>query len=242
MCRITTIAFCVVAWLGSAVAARAEWQEDLSMMLQRHVKNGGIDYTGWAADRVDVELLWDVTGSIAMEAPSGTRNQRLAWYLNAYNALAVQKMLSTYPGGGAPESWWQSFFSTRDLVVAGERVSLEQLEHTIIAPTFKDPRIHFALNRASAGCGPVLNRAFAAATLNADLTAITRAFLSENPNGVRVSSDGKSAEVSPLFHWFQDEFDRGDVRGYINRYRAEPLQPETIISFLAYNWERNESR
>ena len=242
MNRITTIAICALAWLGSAVAARAEWQDDFSVLLQTYVKADGVDYRAWSANRTDLRRLAEVTSAISMEAPSGTRNQRLAWYLNAYNALALRKVLDAPLGGGESEAWQQSLFAARDLVVAGERVSLDQLEHGIIGPTFKDPRVHFALHRASISSGPLLNRAFVAASLNADLLAQTRSFLSRHPNGVRVSADGKNAEVSVLFSWFRDEFDRGDLRAYINRYRSEPLDPDTNITFLTYDWHRNQSR
>jgi len=242
MNRITTIALLALAWLGTAVETRAEWQGDFSSLLQRHVQAGGVDYRGWAGNRADMDLLWEVVGSIAMEAPSGTRNQRLAWYLNAYNALVLHKMLVAYPWNKQPTDWRDRFLTTKDLIVAGAKVSLDDLEHRIIGPTFKDPRVHFALNRASMSCSPLRNRAYTAGTLNADLNAVTRSFLSENPNGVRISLDGKHAEVSAIFDWFRDEFDHGDLRTFINRYREQPIAPDASISFLAYNWDRNDLR
>ncbi len=243
MRRLHTIILLMLAWLASSGVVSADWQEDFSALLQRHVKSEGVDYRGWTASRADIDRLWDVAGAIAMEAPAGTKNQRLAWYLNAYNALVLHKMLATpsFASVSSAAAWREQFFKAKDLIVAGEKVSLDDLEQVVIGPTFKDPRVHFALHRASVSCPPSRNRAFTASSLNADLNALTRSFLSDHPNGVRVSVDGKSAEVSALFQWFRNDFDRGDVRAYINRYRAEPLPPETEITFLAYNWERNDS-
>jgi len=59
---------------------------------------------------------------------------------------------------------------------------------------------------------------------------------------VRVSQDGTPVEVSALFDWFRDEFDHGDLRSYVNRYREKPIAPGASISFQAYNWDRNDTR
>jgi len=177
MNRIPTIALLALAWVGTAVDAWAEWQEDFSSLLRRYVQASGVDYHAWAGNRADVDLLWEVAGSISMKAPSGTKNQRLAWYLNAYNALALHKILVAYPWRNQTADWRDRLLKQRISSLLEKWVSLDELEHSIIGPTFKDPRIDFALNRASVSCAPLRNRAYTAGTLNADLNAVTRAFL-----------------------------------------------------------------
>jgi len=241
--RMRTNILLALAGLGLGGVASADWQDDFSLLLQRHVKGRGVDYRGWRADRADASRLREVVGAIGMEAPAGTRNQRLAWYLNAYNALVLHQVLDApQADGGGVVAVREDLFKVRENIVAGESLSLDKLERTVIGPTFRDPRIHFALHRASIGGPPPRNRAFVAATLNADLNAITRDFLSGDPQGIRVSADGLTVEVSALFAWFREDFDRGDLRSYINRYRAEPLPASARIRFLAYDWERDDSR
>lgn len=232
--RRHTTTLLAVAGLATASVASAGWQGDFSALLSRHVKAGEVDSRGWTAARQDMRLLREVVAAIAMEAPSGTRNQRLAWYLNAYNALALSKLLD---GGGREDG-----LRSRDLVVAGEILSLDDLERSVIGPAFHDPRIHFALVRTTIAGPPLRDRAFTAAGLEAELEAITRAFLSGKQAGVRISKDGFQVEVSPLFEWFRDDFDRGDLRAFINRYRTEPLPPLAAIRFPTGGPGHDEAR
>ncbi|MEO0445678.1 MAG: hypothetical protein AAF191_06330 [Verrucomicrobiota bacterium] len=83
-----------------------------------------------------------------------------------------------------------------------------------------------------------MERAFTAETLDEDLTAQTRAFLNDHPEGVEVSENGKQASISMLFSWFASDF--GDARTFINQYRDEPLGEKVAIDFLEYHWERND--
>jgi hypothetical protein len=231
-----------LAWAaaGSVRSAAAEWQETYAGLLRRHVTAKGVDYRGWSSDKSDLGRLAEVVRSIASEAPSGTRNQRLAWYLNAYNALVLHKLLLVYPADLTDSGRRARFFQDRDLVIAGDRMSLEDLEVRVLRQTFRDPRLHFALNRGTASSPALPDRPFHAATLEADLDARTREFLRHHPHGVRSAESGHRVAVSRMFEWFREDFEGGDVQRFISRHRTDPLPPGVSLEYLAYDWGRND--
>ncbi len=120
-------------------------------------------------------------------------------------------------------------------------MSFNDLEQKVIRPTFKEPRVHFALNCASASCPPLASRPFDAATLNDQLDQLTRAFMNVNPRAIIGS--GGSIALSKIFDWYKDDFAAaGGSVAFINRYRKEPLPAGAKVKFMDYDWSLNETK
>jgi hypothetical protein len=124
-------------------------------------------------------------------------------------------------------------------------MSLDDIEHGTMRPTFRDPRVHYAVNCASIGCPNLRPRAFTAARLEAELDDAARAFVN-HPRGVSVLADGR-LRVSSIYHWFREDFggDDAGVIAHLRRHAAPPLATR-LASAMAiaghdYDWTLNDA-
>ena len=150
-----------------------------------------------------------------------------------------------YPGiksikdiGGVFSSPWKQKIAR----LGGRRLSLDNLEHDILRPKFKDPRIHFALNCASRGCPPLLGRPYRGQNLNATLDDVTRDFIND-PKRTVVRED--KLYLSKIMDWFGGDF-KNDQVGFVLRYARQGLRDDLLkaggeleIEYLDYDWSLN---
>lgn len=200
------------------------------------------------------------------------QSEQLAFLINAYNAFTVEMILRSYSSiatlrAYAPVtlSWKSRLISMmknqRELEfisLLGEFLSLNAIENELIRKpgNFNEPRIHFALNRASIGCPALLNRAYTGMELEQQLEAATRAFLSDRSRN-RVNEKAEKLEVSEIFDWYRKDFERGwrewsSLAQFFAHYRdsladtphtRELLASENAeIQFLEFNWLLNEKQ
>ena len=221
------------------------WVDQYDTLAAKYVTPKGVKYKAWHANAADRQQLSRIVQEIASANLSGkTRDEQLAFYLNAYNINILDKILQDYPTkgpGGGGLLGRNRFFKKKNLRVAGQAASFHTLENELIRPTFKEPRIHFALNCASESCPPLHVKGFRAATLNATLDALTKAFVNDNPLGVKPVG-WKKVAVSKIFDWYEEDFKAaGGAMGYINQYRKTKLSKGTKISFQDYSWALNEA-
>lgn len=235
------------AWLLLAVVlvagpAAAFDHGPWSALLGRYVDDDGrVAYRDLAArDRPAFDAY---LASLAAAAPTGwPRDEQLAFWLNAYNAAIVDAVLD----GRSAESLLSRYglFYRYEIEVAGKPRTPDAIENDIIRPG-GEPRIHFALVCASTSCPTLRRQAWAAATLDADLDAATRAFL-RDPARNRVTAGGESIGLSSIFKWFADDFGGSDeaVRAFVARYLDDPerrwvLEQKPEIEYLPYDWTLN---
>lgn len=228
-----------LAAIGVSSPARAQvdaapWQRVLSGYVTR---DGGVRYAALRANEADRAALERYVRAIAEAEPDGwSRNAQLAFYLNAYNALVVHAVLEHWPiesVQGVP-----GFFDRERHRVAGRAMTLNQLENEVIRRRFDEPRIHFALNCASASCPPLSRRAFEASSLDRRLAALTRAFVRRT---TRVTGD--AVRVSRIFEWYGEDFE--DVRAFVasrlaERDRAGARDEGRPLRFDPYDWDLND--
>ena len=116
--------------------------------------------------------------------------------------------------------------------------SLNQIEHEIVRPTFKDPRIHFAFVCAAKSCPKLLNAAYLPATIQAQFDRQTRHFINQSGKN-QISAE--VAKVSQLFNWYGDDFKtKGSVIDYLNQYATTKINAGAKLEFLDYDWALNE--
>jgi uncharacterized protein DUF547 len=168
-----------------------------------------------------------------------TPSARLAYYIDAYNALAMYGVLDA----GVPEQFgWLGrfrFFYLRKFILGGRSTSLYSLENDIIRP-MGDPRVHFALNCMSVGCPRLPRRAFTADGLDRELDAAAREFVSEDRN-VHVDRETRTVTLSAIFEFYTRDFlaKAPGLIAYVNYYRAVPISPDYRVSFAEYDWTIN---
>jgi hypothetical protein len=174
--------------------------------------------------------------------------QQFAHWVNLYNAATVDLVLDNYPvssirkidGGLLNTGPWKR----KLLTVKGERLSLDDIEHRILRPIWRDPRVHYAINCAALGCPDIPDRAYTAARANAMLDAAARNFVN-HPRGFRVEN-GKLV-ASSIFDWFAVDFGGADgvlthARRYATPAKAARLRGKARPDSYDYEWALNEAR
>ena len=216
-------------------------------LLQTHVDDDGwIDYEGFAQD--SEQLGRYITSIAEANFDDLSRDGKLTFLINAYNAFTIQLILDHWDGGKlesikdipSSERWLAERWN-----IAGNIYSLEQIEHEEIRPKFIEPRIHFALVCAAVGCPPLRNEAFTATDLEQQLEEQTQ-YVHSHDTWLRYDSDSNTAHLTALYDWYGNDFVQvaGSVLEYVAQY-SEPLQdalrqdqsPST--EFLDYDWSLN---
>lgn len=220
--------------------ADAAAPKEYAALLKTYVTPGGVRYAAWKQNAGDIAALQRVAEFYGGTKAPKDRDTALAWHLNAYNSWILHNILAKYPTKG-PLAGEPLFFHGNRIVISGEKTSFNDLEQKVIRPTFKEPRVHFALNCASASCPPLSARPFEAATLNEQLDQLARGFANSNPQAIQVS--GKGVSLSKIFDWYKDDFAAaGGAVAFINRFRKEPLPTGAKIKFMEYDWSLNEAK
>lgn len=179
-----------------------------------------------------------------------SKTEQLAFWINLYNALTVRVVLEHYPVDSirdidiSPGLFADGPWDKALVTVAGEELSLNDIEHRILRPIWRDRRIHYALNCASVGCPNLLAEAFTGANAEALLDAAARAYVN-GPRGLRLVK-GKVI-VSSIYVWFKEDFGRSDaaILAHLARF-AEPdlaakLAGVTKLDDHAYDWTLNDA-
>ena len=217
-----------------------------NVFLSSYVSPGsdGVNRVNYAAAKGAHGSLKSYIASLtAIDPTSLTRDAAMAYWINLYNAKTVDVILDNYPvesirdiGGGLFSSGpWDDDAVT----VGGRTLSLNDIEHGILRPIWRDPRIHYAVNCASIGCPNLRTSAFTAASLNNDLDQAAREYVS-HPRGAEMTSNG--LVVSSIFEWYQSDFGGNDagVIAHLAQYGG-PTGAGSIYDDR-YDWSLNEAR
>lgn len=142
------------------------------------------------------------------------RDQQFAYWVNLYNALTVKVVLDHDPVKSIRDiDISPGFFSSgpwgkKLITVEGRSLSLDDIEHRILRPIWRDARIHYAVNCASVGCPALAGDAFDADKLDTQLDQAARDFINHS-RAVRVQDDGRFV-LSSLYDWYRDDFGKSD--------------------------------
>lgn len=201
---------------------------------------GEVDYPRLKADRGGLDAF---VAQIAAVGPKTrpalfkTREDQLAYYINAYNALTMFNVINRYPEIQSVIDSKLSFFVTTKFLLDGEETSLYALENDLIRPTFNEPRVHFALNCASAGCPVLPAEPFLPATLEAQLARETGKFVHESRN---VAVEGGKIVLSEIFNWYAEDFPPSPV-AWIRTVAPDLTLPEGAeVTHRPYGWALND--
>ncbi|TXG97138.1 MAG: DUF547 domain-containing protein [Nevskiaceae bacterium] len=222
------------------------WTSDWTDVLAHHVDaRGRVDFTGLARDRAGLDEVVKFIAAVDPESSAkrfSTPNAGLAYYLNAYNALAMYGVLDA----SLPKrfGWFGRirFFVLRKFMMGDRAISLYHLENSIIRP-IGDPRVHFALNCMSVSCPRLPQSAFTASALDEQLTAAAREFVADKRN-VDVDDARKELRISAIFKFYREDFlaKAPSLAAYINHYRLSPVPTDYKIVFDDYDWSINDQK
>lgn len=211
-------------------------------LLRAHVRDGMVDYPAIATDSRFGTYLEQLNRVDPTGLP--TDRDRLAFWINAYNAFAIKGILDGYSPLTLVGRYW--YFIAKTYRAGGEPINLYNLEQKLLIPDFHEPRVHFAIVCASRSCPELQSRAYRPEELDRQLEASARAFIND-PTRNRFDRDRKVAYLSMIFSWFEKDFIRhaGSLTGYVRRYIADPEVARDLdtspyrVKFLDYDWRLN---
>lgn len=204
----------------------------LDAFLGKYVSNGHVNYESIKKNRSELDAI--IKEFKASEPSSSwTRDQKLAFWINAYNIFTIKLIVDNYPTSSitkiASKPW-----EKKVVTIGSNTYSLNHVENGIIRKQFNEPRIHFALNCASESCPILLNKAYMPSKLSSQLTAQTKAFLNDTSKN---TFSKKEANISKIFDWYGEDFP--NVMDFIKKYHSLDYTPKNI-TYQEYSWDLND--
>lgn len=247
--------------------------DDYGAVLEKYVNDRGmVDYEGLKADRTRLDAF---AATIATLDPKvydqWTEDQKVAFWINAYNALTLQAIINHYPIQPSfvaslrfPKNSIRQISGVWDelqFAVMSRKMTLDEIEHENLRKDFNEPRIHMALVCAAMGCPPLRNEPYTGDRLDAQLDDQTRRFL-ENSHKFRIDPVNGRVYFSPIFKWFGKDFVKtygtdekfagkseveraalNFISGYIDEDVAKYLATGKYdLEYLHYDWSLNEQK
>ncbi len=169
-------------------------------------------------------------------------DEQLAFWINLYNAATIRLILENYPLDSIQDidDPWDTPVTT----VSGRAFTLNEIEHGVIRPVFKDNRIHYAVNCASIGCPNLSIKAYTGENVDTMLDDAARAYVM-HPRGVR--TDGRRVIASKIYGWYQEDFGENSaavldhIRQYAEGDKLDALKGKRRINRYEYDWALNEA-
>ena len=209
-------------------------QSVLSNILSRHVNAGGwVDYAGLRQDRPALQSYLD-TLRIVDVAKLPSDAARLAFWINAYNAFTLNDVLEYVDGQTDSVKKVNGFFDRNKHPIAGESLTLDEIEKH--GRDMHDPRIHFAVNCASASCPKLRPFAYTAAELDHQLDQGTQEFFTDSGRGLRLQSNDNTVFLSPILKWYAGDFTGATSTAgqLLSRARAS-VSGDNVTEFVAHH-------
>jgi hypothetical protein len=253
MCFFARIKICILVFVAVSVTSCAQkgipvsdceppshqvWTE----LLQSHVdSNGWVSYKGFVSDSVQLNTYLK-TLSGCYPNLDWSKEQKLAYWINAYNAFTVKLIVNHYPVAsikdikkGIPfinSVWDINFFK-----IGGEKIDLNEIEHSILRKEFDEPRIHFSIVCASESCPKLLNEAYEAQTLERQLQTQAIDFINDTSKNIIGIEE---LRLSQIFNWFGKDFTKEmSLKQYIRSYAKNDFDPKVKVNYMNYDWLLN---
>lgn len=207
-----------------------------------------VDYSAVSRDP-DWHLL--LRSLEASQAGALEGREKLAFWINAYNILAIEIVARNYPVASIKDvgSLLRPVWKRQAGTIDGSDVTLDGIEHRTLRP-LGDPRIHGAIVCASLSCPPLRREPYRAENLDAQLDDNMRRWLADPRKGAVVGPDDRTLRVSSIFKWFAEDFEpQGGVPAFLERYGPEQVRAllheegeRVRLRYLDYDWSLNDLR
>ena len=268
MTRLFLIALMLALPFARAHAQFDHRHQAWSELLKKHVvviDGGKASQVRYAALAIDRAALKAYLASLSAVSDAGFRGwskeQQLAFLINAYNAHMIELILTRYPNIKSVWDFGKLFnnpFKQRFITLLGREVHLDDIEHGMIRAkgVYDDPRIHFAVSCASIGCPMLLDEAYVADRLDQQLENQVVQFLSDRSRN-RYNAERNALEVSEIFKWYAEDFSSGlksinSREQFFARYAsllADHSEHQKLIRdqkadirFFGYHWGLNDAK
>ena len=218
-------------------------------VLDAHVDydSARVDYAGLAGDEARLDAYLEQLADAELDALNS--DAQLALLINAYNAFTLKLILEHYPDLESIKDIDKPW-DTRRWELGGHQVSLNEIEHGLIRPIYRDSRIHFAVNCASVGCPPLAPWPYTGTDIDEQLDRAAKRTLGDD-RYARV--EGDELQVTSLMNWYKPDFVGGEyepsaesVPAYVAMYGDDEIrelvesEDEPSYSFIDYDWALND--
>lgn len=239
--RLSILLVSVVVWSWSNLMTAQSTKDNLhsnwNTLLKTYVdEDGNVDYKNLKSCSPKIVSYIELLGH-NVPTSDWSKNEKLAFYINLYNAGTVKLILDNYPLKSIKNisrAW------DKEWLKVGEQIlSLGDIEHKILRK-MQEPRIHFAINCASYSCPKLKNEAFLTSRMEEQLETATRSFINDSK---RNKIDASEVELSKIFKWFKKDFtSKSSLLDFIKPYTSIEFTKQTDINYLDYNWSLNEKK
>ena len=222
-------------------------------LLNRYVKNARVNYEGFIDSRAEFETFLRTLGSVEEEDfQTWTEEQKLAFWINAYNAFTIKAIIDHYPIKRsfsligifyAPSNsilQIKGVWTKLQFRAVGKMVTLDEIEHQILRKQFNEPRIHMAINCASVSCPDLSSEAYTPDKLEMQLANAASSFVNNPQKGVFVNQENAEVKFSKIFKWFGEDF----VKNYESNklFNNYGLKENAVLNFANNFIESDETK
>lgn len=213
--------------------------DQINDFLISNVHYGKIDYASLKADPTKLNII--ITTIENEDLTAKLEAYKKAFYLNAYNLIVIKQAVDNYPIKSPFDV--KGFFKLNKFKVAGELLTLDQLEFNKLMEPYKDSRIHFALGCAAMSCPSLYDNAFRPDMVEQQLEFRTQLII-DRPNYVSVDDKNKTVTLNKIFDWYDEQFsyNAGSLINFINKYRHYKVPLDYNIEFQEYDWSLNDKK
>lgn len=234
MNKILSILLVISFSCTAAALDQEKFYNAADSFLKTHVKNGLVDYDAISKNTAGLDSLIEMIETAQVN--SAHKKDYQSFYINAYNFYVIKGIVDDMLSSPLDK---KGFFDTIKRKVAGEQITLNDIENKKLRAQFKDARFHFVLVCGALGCPPLINKAYRPELLEKQLETQTAKAINNN-QFIQVKKN--KVAVSQIFEWYQEDFTTNGQRilDYISKYRSEPLPEKAKLSFYTYNWNVNK--
>jgi uncharacterized protein DUF547 len=237
------ICFLTMVFTTTAIAVQGVDNSLYAGLLKKYVKDGVVNYRGLKNEESVLDKYLKILEEVDLKRLS--RNEQFAFYINAYNSWTIKLILSGYPGVKSIKelgSLFKSPWKKKICRIDGKIIALDDIEHSILRPEFKDPRVHFAINCAAKSCPPLRSEPYRWGEIDQQLDEMTKAFINDLENN---RLEDHTLYVSSIFKWFAEDFNE-DIIGFFLKYANGELKEQLEVNkekirvkYLDYDWSLN---
>ena len=243
--KTTGLFFVVFFFQSKSIFSFDHSHLQFNSLLSTYVQNGLVDYKSLKKDENKLTLYTnDLSKVTEQEYATFSKEEKLSFLINAYNAFTLKLILDNYPLksirniGFLPGAAWKKDFFT----LLGSTRNLDWIEHSKLRVDFSEPRIHFAIVCASIGCPKLISEAYVASKLNNQLNSSMENFLAE-PIKNRYDASSNTLYISKIFDWFSKDFTKqGSVINFIKKGMKVEIPESAKIIYTEYDWNLNEKK
>ncbi len=234
---LSILLFAPASWASDVVSTNS-WNTLLHKYVNHH---GRVDYAAWHKNKKDMARLDAYLAKVAKADPAkASTKARLAFYIDAYNATVIDSILTKWPVKSVMKV--DGFFKKAKHTIAGQTITLDDLENKIIRAKFKEPRVHFVLVCGAKSCPRLRRKALTEKNLDKTLDAAVREFVAHAS-----SVSGHTVTTSQIFNWFGADFKKnaGSVPAFMAKYAKGKTKKalssgKAELKFSHYDWALNK--